>query len=93
MQKIHVRLSVEVEVPDKTFKKIVDDAIWGSGDVLDTEVSWLKDFVDFSNAKPCLDGGWDEGGYIPGNWLAYDAVESGFYDVSELGIRRKDDKK
>ena len=80
MQKIHVRLSVEVEVPDKTFKKIVDDALMPNGSLSDTEVSWLKDFVDFDTAKPVLEG-WDDGGYIPGNWLEFDAIESGLYEI------------
>lgn len=92
MQKIHVRLSVELEIPDKTFKKIVDDAIMPNGIVLDTEVSWLKDFVDFSTAKPVLKG-WDDGGYIPSSWLMYDAVESGLYDGDENGLRRKENAK
>jgi len=89
MQKIHVRLSVELKVPDKTFKKIVDEATMPNGCVLDTEVSWLKDFVDFDTAKPVFEG-WDDGGYIPGNWLEFDAVESGLYESYGEGLRRKE---
>ena len=91
MKKLHVRLSVEVEVPNKLFKDIVDGATLTDGTVIDTEVAWLRDSgVDFSNAKPCLDGGWDDGGYIPSSWLVYDAVESGLYDADEHGLRKKE---
>ena len=92
MQKIHVRLSVELKVPDKVFKKIVDEATMPNGNVSDTEVSWLKDFVDFDTAKPVFEG-WDDGGYIPDSWLTYDAVESGLYEADEHGLRRKENAK
>lgn len=92
MKKLHVRLSVELEVPDKVFKQIVDEATLSSGTVLDTEVSYLKDFVDFETAKPVLEG-WDDGGYVPSSWLMYDAVESGLYEADEFGIRKKEESK
>lgn len=92
MKKLHVRLSVEVSVPDKLFKEIVDEATQMNGTVLDTEVSWLKDFVDFDTAKPVFDE-WDNGGYIPSEWLTYDAVDSGFYEADENGLRRKENTK
>lgn len=89
MQKLHVRLSCEVKVPDKLFRKIVENAISSNGNVLDTEVAWLKDFIDFSTAKPVFDG-WDEGGYIPDSWLVYDAIESKLYELDEkYRLRRR----
>lgn len=91
MQKLHVRLSVEVKVPDKLFRKIVDEAMY-NGCLCDIEVSWLKDHVDFDTAKPVLEG-WDEGGYVPGSWLEYDAIESGMYEKDENGLKRKDGAK
>jgi len=87
MQKLHVRLSVEVKVPDKLFKRIVDEHIVPCP--LDVDVEEIKDEIDWDAAKPVFDG-WDEGGYIPSNWLVYDAVESGFYDADEHGVRRKE---
>lgn len=91
MQKLHIRLSVEVEIPDELFKKIVDEAITPNWGVCDTDVSYLKDFIDFSTAKPVLEG-WDDGGYIPSSWLMYDAVESGMYEGDENGLRRKENE-
>lgn len=90
MQKLHVCLSVEVKVPDKLFRQIVDEHknIFGSG-LCDVDVDEIKDLVDWDSAKPVFEG-WDNGGYIPSNWLTYDAVESGMYEADEDGVRRKE---
>lgn len=80
MQKLHVRLSVEVKIPDKLFREIVEDNRLPSGGFLDVEVSEIADKIDWDSAKPCLKG-WDEGGYIPSSWLEYDVKESGLYET------------
>lgn len=89
MQKIHVRLSVEVKIPDKLFRKIVDEHKTTKSGLYDVEVSEIKDLIDWDTAVPVFEG-WDEGGYIPSEWLTYDAVESGFYEADENGVRRKE---
>jgi len=90
MQKLHVRLSVEIKVPDKLFKQIVDDHI--APFPCDVDVEEIKDEIDWDSAKPVLEG-WDNGGYIPFEWLTYDAVESGLYEADENGVRRKENAK
>ena len=87
MQKLHIRLSVEVDVPDKLFKKIVDAHNNGKFGLCDVDVTEIQDVVDWDTAKPVFD--WDEGGYLPSEWLTYDAVESGFYNADEFGVRRR----
>ena len=89
MQKIHVRLSAEVEVSDKLFKKIVDEHNTPLFGVCDVDVEEIKDEIDWDSAKPVLEG-WDNGGYIPAEWLTYDAVDSGLYEADENGVRRKE---
>lgn len=89
MQKLHVRLSVELKIPDKLFKKIVDDNNTEQFGVCDVDVEDIKDLIDWDTAKPVFDG-WDNGGYIPAEWLTYDAVESGLYEADENGVRRKE---
>lgn len=62
MRKIHARLSVEIEVSDKEFEKIVGWAKGKNGYIHDLVI---PDFL-IARAKPC---DWDDGGYIPGPWL------------------------
>ena len=62
MPKIHARMSVEIEVTEAEFKKIVKKA------EDHVEELWLEDWM-ITRAKPC---DWDEGGYIPDEWLEYD---------------------
>ena len=78
MQKLHARLSVEIKIPDKLFKRIVDEHIEPCP--FDVDVEEIKDEIDWDTAKPVLEG-WDNGGYIPSEWLVYDAVESGLYEI------------
>lgn len=89
MQKIHVRLSVELKIPDKLFKKIVDDNNTEQFGMCDVDVEDIKDLIDWDTAKPVFKG-WDNGGYIPAEWLTYDAVDSGLYEADENGVRRKE---
>lgn len=92
MQKLHVRLSVEVKVPDKLFRQIVDENNTAQFGMVDVEVAEIRDKIDWSSAKPVFDG-WDNGGYIPAEWITYDAVESGLYEADENGVRRKENVK
>lgn len=65
MPKIHARMSVEIEVTEAEFKKIVEESKNGDGCIDD---SLLEDWM-IVRAKPC---DWDDGGYIPGPWLEAD---------------------
>lgn len=60
MPKIHARMSVEIEVTENEFKKIVEES--------DNDDVCLEDWM-IVRAKPC---DWDSGGYIPGPWLEED---------------------
>lgn len=65
MPKIHARMSVEIEVTEAEFNKIVQNATDEHGIVDDSEIPWHLE----SRAKLC---DWDDGGYIPGMWLEAD---------------------
>ena len=66
MPKIHARMSVEIEVTEAEFRKIVQ----GSREDHD-ECHYDVDLCDWmiTRAKPC---DWDSGGYIPSQWLQED---------------------
>lgn len=65
MPKIHARMSVEIEVSETEFKKIVANATDEHGIVQHSAIPWHLT----TRAKPC---DWDDGGYIPGIWLEED---------------------
>ena len=71
MPKIHARMSVEFEVPDEVFKRIVADAKDDQGNICDTEIPLYLGI----KPVPC---DWDDGGYIPGAWLEEDIYCLGF---------------
>lgn len=91
MAKLHMRLSVEIDVTDKELQEIVDrqNREWKS--LTDTEYAELPRSVqvkiETKKFEPC---DWDDGGYIPDSWLTYDAVDSGLYEADENGCRRKE---
>lgn len=91
MAKLHMRLSVEIDVTDEELQEIVDrqNREWKS--LTDTEYAELPRSVqvkiETKKFEPC---DWDDGGYIPDNWLTYDAVDSGLYEGDENGCRRKE---
>lgn len=66
MKKIHARLSVEIEVSDEEFDKIVEEAKIPCG-YTDVPLDMFPELID--RAKPC---DWDEQGYIPNDWLIWD---------------------
>lgn len=85
MAKIHARLSVEIEVTEEQLRQIyykIGKRNPGF-DADDIDVNKLPDGIDLKNAKAC---DWDEGGYIPGSWLEFDAVEAGIVKAEEVGI-------
>lgn len=91
MAKLHMRYSIELDVPDDLFREIVDKANEvnrGCGDVeyfqLPAEVRAMIDTKRFEVSD------WDEGGYAPGSWIEADAENSGMYECDEHGIRRKE---
>ena len=67
MRKIHARLSVEIEVTDKEFEQIVEEAKLPNGSCDDVPLSLFHNLL--GRAKPC---DWDDEGYIPGPWLEED---------------------
>lgn len=67
MPKIHARMSVEIEVTEAEFKKIVAEAKHRNGACGDLPLSMYEHLI--VRAKPC---DWDDGGYIPGPWLEED---------------------
>ena len=90
MPKLHMRLSVELDVTEEQFTKIVEDARYHNS-VCDVEFPQLPPIVqsdiEIMKFSPC---DWDEGGYIPSSWLEYDMEESGLYECDENGVRRKE---
>jgi hypothetical protein len=91
MAKLHMRCSIELDVPDKVFKEIVDRQLQEYGQVTETEY-WelpllVQQMINTKNFEPC---DWDDGGYVPQEWLEFDAEESGLYNVDEHGVRRKE---
>lgn len=91
MPKLHMRLSVELEVTDNELQKIVDEQLTMFGRGCDVEYAELPRSVqvklETKQFEPC---DWDEGGYIPDNWLEYDMADSGLYEVSEYSVVRKE---
>ena len=66
MPKIHLRLSVELDVTDEQMQKLAD--IYN--DYYDIELRQLENIgADISKAVPC---DWDDGGYYPGPWFETD---------------------
>ena len=95
MPKLHMRLSVELEVTEEQLINIVENARNPMYKALD-DVEYaelpheIQAMIDIKRFEPC---DWDEGGYIPDEWLRYDAEESGLYEVSEHGVIRKENVK
>ena len=84
---IHARVTVQLEVPDEELHRIVKECTDERGVVCDYDLL-DKDAIKFLK-DGTIDLEWDDIGYIPDNWLMYDAVESGLYDGDENGLRRK----
>lgn len=68
MAKVHARLSIEIDLTDEEFRKIVESAKDKSGNICDTEI---PNWVTLNNSK-ITQCDWDDGGYIPGPWLEED---------------------
>ena len=90
MAKLHMRLSVEIDVTDEELQEIVDRQLAEFGRGCDVEYAELPRSVqvkiETKQFEPC---DWDDGGYIPENWFEYDMADSGLYEVSERGIEKK----
>ena len=67
MPMIHARLSVEIEVTEKEFKKVVEESREDRDDDGCDDIP-IPEYL-IVRAKPC---DWDDGGYIPGDWLEED---------------------
>ena len=76
MKKLHMRLSVELEVTDEQFAEVVQIA---------NESGWCDD-VEYGmiprSIQAMIEAGryttcdWDDGGYIPGPWIEEDDERS-----------------
>ena len=75
MPKLHARVSVEIDVSDKKFAEIIERSHGLKREVVIGDNLG----IDWNNARPC---DWDDGGYIPPEWLEYDAEEAG-YEIKE----------
>lgn len=89
MARIHARVTLEIEVPDEELRRIVEENDNGVGYVNDYDLT-PEDAERFLKAGK-VDPDWDDPGYIPSNWLMFDAVDSGLYSGDENGLRRKED--
>ena len=92
MPKLHIRLSVEVDVTNEEFRQIAEEAIMPfGGGAYDVDYPTLpinvRNRLAIKDFKLC---DWDEGGYIPDSWMEYDMEESGMYECDEHGVRRKE---
>ena len=90
MAKLHMRLSVEIDVTDEELQEIVDrqNREWKS--LTDTEYEELPRYVQDRIENRQFDlCDWDGGGYIPDSWLEADAEGSKLYEVDERGCRKK----
>lgn len=70
MRKIHARLSVEIEVTEVEFNKIVEEARMDRDNDGCDNIPIPEHLI--ARAKPC---DWDDCGYIPGSWLEWDIKE------------------
>ena len=89
MAKLHIRLSVEVEVTDDQLISIVEKARHGRG-LSEVDFPDLPREVQAKLEVQNKSCDWDDGGYVPDSWLTYDAVDSGLYEADENGVRRKE---
>lgn len=85
MAKLHMRLSVEIEVTEEQLREIYYGAEFGdkkpNREPNDIDVASLP--FPLGKITPC---DWDYGGYIPGNWLESDAVDAGIVKLEEVGM-------
>lgn len=87
MAKLHARVTIEIDVSAEELQKIVGQSVDSRGILGDYDLS--EEDVKRFLANGRVAEGWDDPGYIPDNWLMFDAVDSGLYDGDECGIRRK----
>ena len=87
MATIHARVTIQLEVPDEELHRIVKECTDERGVVRDYDLL-DKDAIKFLK-DGTIDLEWDDVGYIPSEWLTYDAVESGLYEAEETGVRRR----
>ena len=84
MVKLHARVTVEVEVPESALVSLVSENM-NNGDLSDVDLT--EDDVRYFLSCGKVAKDWDDYGYIPSNWLTFDAVYSGLYDADEFGVR------
>lgn len=83
MAKLHARLSVEIDVTEEQLRYIY----YTLGNKKhnyepnDVDINILPCDIDLNSATVC---DWDYGGYVPGSWLEYDAVEAKIATLEEV---------
>ena len=82
MARLHMRLSMELEVTKEQLAEIVQIAKRGGTFCGDVDISEIAGLIDLDKAVPC---DWDDMGYLPSNWIEYDALEAGVLSVEEVG--------
>lgn len=88
MARLHARVTLEIEISDEELHRIVKENINERGYVHDYDLT-VEDVERFLKTGK-IDPDWGDLGYIPDNWLMFDAVDSGLYDGDEDGLRRKE---
>lgn len=105
MAKIHARVTLELDIPDEEFIKIVDesrviitDACGCRDDLTDIDLDFEELTAERFNKNGTVDYTWDDVGYIPSSWLLTDALNSGLYDndmycnSNQTTLQLKEDK-
>lgn len=94
MQKLHMRASIELDIPDDLFMQIIETASENGHGCDDIDCCMLPEEVRaMVNAHKFVISDWDDGGYCPGPWLECDAEGSGIYECDERGVRKKENAK
>lgn len=82
MPRIHARVTIELDVTDEEFHRIMEDCTTADGSMVcdyDLSEEEVARFIKYGKVAE----GWDDPGYIPDNWLTFDAVDSGLYEWAD----------
>ena len=85
MAKIHARVTIELEIPNEEFIKIVEAHKFqhknGADDLNDVDLDFDELTAERFSKNGTVNYSWDDVGYIPASWLLFDVFDSGLYDV------------
>ena len=81
MAKLHMRLSVELDITDDQLKELV---INGYREIIvDALPRPIRAMIEAGRFRPC---DWDDGGYVPEEWLEWDAEEAGIENEEDAEV-------